>query len=119
MVKSSLGSGILAMPNALKNGGLLFGGIGTLLIGLLCGHCVHILVRSSHVLCRRTKTPKMTYSETAQTAFACGPKAIRPYANFMKMAVDTALCCTYFGGACVYVVFISTTIKQVSYCVIQ
>ncbi|XP_034950447.1 proton-coupled amino acid transporter-like protein pathetic [Chelonus insularis] len=114
MVKSSLGSGILAMPNAIKNGGLLFGGIGTILIGILCGHCVHILVKSSHALCKRTKTPSMTYSETAQAAFACGPKAIRPFANFMKIVVDTALCCTYFGGACVYVVFIATTIKQIT-----
>lgn len=114
MIKSSLGSGILAMPNAVRNGGLLFGGIGTIIIGMLCAHCVHILVKSSHVLCRRTKTPKMTYAETAQAAFACGPKPLRRMANFMKVVVDAALCATYIGGACVYVVFVSTSIKQVN-----
>lgn len=44
LLKSSLGSGILAMPMAFMNAGLLFGAIGTLVVGFLCTHCVHILV---------------------------------------------------------------------------
>lgn len=44
LLKSSLGSGILAMPMAFRNAGLLFGAIGTLVVGFLCTHCVHILV---------------------------------------------------------------------------
>ncbi|XP_012281262.1 proton-coupled amino acid transporter-like protein pathetic isoform X2 [Orussus abietinus] len=102
------------MPNAIKNGGLLFGAVGTLVIGFVCAHCVHILVKSSHVLCRRTKTPKMTYAETACAAFQCGPKILRPFANFSKVFVNAALCATYVGGACVYVVFVSESIKQVA-----
>lgn len=101
------------MPNAIKNGGVIFGGIGTIIIGLICAHCVHILVRSSHILCKRTKTPQMTYAETAEAAFLCGPKTVRPFANFSRMFVNAALCATYIGGACVYVVFVSTSIKQV------
>lgn len=112
LLKSSLGTGILAMPNAIKNGGVIFGGIGTIIIGLICAHCVHILVRSSHILCKRTKTPQMTYAETAEAAFLCGPKTVRSFANFSRMFVNAALCATYIGGACVYVVFVSTSIKQ-------
>ncbi|XP_076239344.1 proton-coupled amino acid transporter-like protein pathetic isoform X2 [Calliopsis andreniformis] len=114
LLKSSLGTGILAMPSAIKNGGLLFGGIGTIIIGFICAHCVHILVRSSHVLCRRTKTPRMSYAETAEAAFLCGPKAVRPFANASRHFVNAALCATYVGGACVYVVFIATSIMQVA-----
>lgn len=44
LLKSSLGTGILAMPMAFKNSGLLFGAIGTLVVGFLCTHAVHILV---------------------------------------------------------------------------
>ncbi|XP_076752801.1 proton-coupled amino acid transporter-like protein pathetic [Xylocopa sonorina] len=113
LLKSSLGTGILAMPNAIRNGGVLFGGIGTIVIGLICAHCVHILVRSSHVLCKRTKTPQMTYAETAEAAFRCGPKSLRPFAPVSRIFVNAALCATYVGGACVYVVFVSTSIKQV------
>ncbi|XP_008216697.1 proton-coupled amino acid transporter-like protein pathetic [Nasonia vitripennis] len=111
LIKSSLGTGILAMPSAIKNGGLLVGGIGTIIIGILCSHCVHILVRSSHVLCRRTKTPQMTYAETAGAAFESGPLAVRKYAAFAKNLVNWALCATYVGGACVYIVFIADAIK--------
>ncbi|XP_034187798.2 proton-coupled amino acid transporter-like protein pathetic [Osmia lignaria lignaria] len=114
LLKSSLGTGILAMPNAIKNGGVLFGGIGTIIIGVICAHCVHILVRSSHVLCKRTKTPQMTYAETAEAAFLYGPKPVRPFSNVSRIFVNAALCATYVGGSCVYVVFISTSIKQVA-----
>lgn len=114
LLKSSLGTGILAMPKAIKNGGVLFGGIGTIIIGIICAHCVHILVRTSHVLCRRTKTPQMTYADTAYAAFLCGPKPIRPWAFVSKIFVNTALCATYVGGACVYVVFIAASLKQVT-----
>lgn len=44
LLKSSLGTGILAMPMAFKNSGLLFGAVGTLIVGFICTHCVHILV---------------------------------------------------------------------------
>lgn len=114
LLKSSLGTGILAMPNAVKNGGALFGGIGTIIIGIICAHCVHILVRSSHVLCKKTKTPQMTYAETAEAAFFNGPKTLRPFANASRILVNIALSATYLGGTCVYVVFVSTSVKQVS-----
>lgn len=48
LLKSSLGTGILAMPAAFKNAGLLFGALGTIIVGLICTHCVHILV-STHM----------------------------------------------------------------------
>ncbi|XP_018054087.1 PREDICTED: proton-coupled amino acid transporter-like protein pathetic [Atta colombica] len=113
LLKSSLGTGILAMPHAIKNGGLVFGGIGTIIIGFICAHCVHILVRTSHILCRRTKTPQMTYAETAYAAFLCGPKPLRRWANISKIFVNTALCATYVGGSCVYVVFVSRSLQQI------
>lgn len=44
LLKSSLGTGILAMPNAFGNAGLLFGSVMTIIVGVLCTHCVWILV---------------------------------------------------------------------------
>lgn len=35
------------MPMAFRNAGLLFGGLGTIIIGILCTHCVHIFVSDS------------------------------------------------------------------------
>lgn len=49
LLKSSLGTGILMMPLAFSKGGLIFGVIGTILTGILCTHCVHILVSFSSI----------------------------------------------------------------------
>ncbi|GJQ78809.1 hypothetical protein Trydic_g2651 [Trypoxylus dichotomus] len=43
LLKGSLGTGILAMPNAFKNAGLIFGFVGTIVVGILCTHCVQLL----------------------------------------------------------------------------
>ncbi|CAG2067250.1 unnamed protein product, partial [Timema podura] len=50
LLKCSLGTGILAMPHAFRNAGIVFGFVITVLIGVVCTHCVHILVSSSKVL---------------------------------------------------------------------
>lgn len=44
LLKSSLGTGILAIPRAFKSAGLMVGLFGTIVIGLLCTHTIHILV---------------------------------------------------------------------------
>ncbi|CAH2257363.1 jg7576 [Pararge aegeria aegeria] len=43
LLKSSLGSGILAMPAAFKNAGLAIGAFGTIIVGFICTHCVYVL----------------------------------------------------------------------------
>lgn len=52
LLKSSLGTGILAMPNAFNNAGLVFGSVMTVIVGILCTHCVWILVSTPTVKSR-------------------------------------------------------------------
>ena len=76
LLKGNIGTGILAMPDAIKNSGLLVGNLGGsvpsiilnrkrsfsttfLFSGLvfmasICIHCMHLLVNNSQELCRRT-----------------------------------------------------------------
>ncbi|KAK6617716.1 hypothetical protein RUM43_013944 [Polyplax serrata] len=44
LLKTSLGSGILAMPMAFKNAGLVLGAFGTIFLGIICTHCIQMLV---------------------------------------------------------------------------
>lgn len=44
LLKSSLGSGVLAMPMAFRNSGYTFGVFATVAVGIMCTHCVQILV---------------------------------------------------------------------------
>nr|CAD7393740.1 unnamed protein product [Timema cristinae] len=49
MLKGSIGTGILAMPNAFMNAGLVVGAVGTVVVGFICFHCVHILVKGNGI----------------------------------------------------------------------
>ncbi|XP_075972582.1 proton-coupled amino acid transporter-like protein pathetic [Anticarsia gemmatalis] len=113
LLKSSLGSGILAMPAAFKNAGLAAGAIGTIVVGFICTHCVYVLVKTSQEVCVDAKKPSMGFAETCGAAFEYGPKRLRPWANFARTFIDYAMTCTYLAALCVYIVFIAENFKEV------
>lgn len=112
LLKGSLGSGILAMPMAFSNAGLWFGLVSTILIGAICTYCVHILVKCSQVLCRRTQTPSLAFADIAETAFLAGPEALHKWSRFARFIINSFLIIDLIGCCCVYVVFVATNIKQ-------
>jgi proton-coupled amino acid transporter len=113
LLKSSLGTGILAMPLAFSNAGLLFGGLATIIVGLACLLCVHQLVAVSHKLCRIAKVPVLGFAETAEKVFEYGPERTRKYAKLAKEFVDYSLLLTYYATCCVYIVFIASTFHDI------
>nr|CAD7441604.1 unnamed protein product [Timema bartmani] len=114
LLKCSLGTGILAMPHAFRNAGIVFGFVITVLIGVVCTHCVHILVKSSHILCRRQKIPSLTYAQTAELAFLSGPPSLQRFSSLSRIFASVMMALTYFCSLCVYLVFIATSIKQLA-----
>lgn len=44
VVKGSMGSGILSIPVAYKSGGLWTSLVGTVCVGVVYAHCVHMVV---------------------------------------------------------------------------
>ncbi|XP_017767789.1 PREDICTED: proton-coupled amino acid transporter-like protein CG1139 [Nicrophorus vespilloides] len=113
MLKGSLGTGILAMPEAFKNSGLLNGLVCTVLIGILCTYCLHILVKAQYVMCKRLKVPMLTYPESMKIALESGPQCLRRFANMSPILVDFFLIIYQLGICCVYVVFVAVNIKAV------
>ncbi|XP_045459723.1 proton-coupled amino acid transporter-like protein pathetic [Melitaea cinxia] len=112
LIKASLGSGLLAGPLAFSNAGWGLGLIGTLLIGFICGHCIHILVKTSLGCCKIERKPLLSYAETCKAAFQNGPIPLRSYANAASIFAEFSLLCTYVGVCCIYTVLISDSIKQ-------
>ncbi|CAB3241177.1 unnamed protein product [Arctia plantaginis] len=112
LLKSSLGSGILAMPAAFKNAGLAVGSLGTIVLGFICTHCIYILVKTSQEVCVEAKKPSMGFAETCGAVFEYGPKRLRPWANFARTCVDYTMTCTYLATLCVYVVFIAANLEE-------
>lgn len=113
LLKGSLGSGILAMPMAFKNAGLAFGVVATFAIGFICTYCVHILVKCSHVICRRIQVPSLGFADLAEAAFLAGPQAVHKFSGLARALINLFLVVDLLGCCCVYIVFVATNIKQV------
>ncbi|XP_075972581.1 proton-coupled amino acid transporter-like protein acs isoform X2 [Anticarsia gemmatalis] len=114
LLKASLGSGVLAMPLAFKNAGLVVGSLGTLFIGFICCHVIHVLVKTSQELCVELKRPALGYADTCDLVFQHGPKPVRKFAPFARELADWALALTHAGACCVYTVVIAESFRQVS-----
>ncbi|KAH8395576.1 hypothetical protein KR222_000484, partial [Zaprionus bogoriensis] len=113
LLKGNIGTGILAMPEAFKNAGLYVGLFGTLIMGAICTHCMHMLVNCSHELCRRLQQPSLDFSEVAFCSFETGPLGLRRYSQLARRVVTTFLFITQIGFCCVYFLFVALNIKNV------
>lgn len=111
LLKGSLGTGILAMPKAFSHAGYGVGIVGTIVIGFLCTYCIHLLIKSEYVLCKRRKIPSLTYPLTAIEALNDGPKFFRPCAKYAGHVINAFLLIYQLGTCCVYTVFIANNLK--------
>lgn len=82
MLKGSLGTGILAMPNAFYNSGYVTGIIATIIIGVLCTYCLHVLVKAQYELCKRLRVPILSYPMSMKYALEQGPQSLRWFAPY-------------------------------------
>ncbi|XP_068619514.1 proton-coupled amino acid transporter-like protein CG1139 [Battus philenor] len=113
LLKCSLGTGILAMPQAFARAGLVTGIVATVLVGILVTHCLHVLVRSQYSACKKLQVPLLSYPAAAATAFSNGPPSFRNLAKPCAITVDVFLVVYQLGICCVYIVFIADNIKKV------
>ncbi|KAF6200576.1 hypothetical protein GE061_005019 [Apolygus lucorum] len=113
LLKGSLGTGLLAMPYAFAHAGLWFGLVATCIIGIVCTYCIHILVKCSHILCRRMKVPSLGFADVAEVAFLAGPHGIRKFAAVSRAVINWFLIIDLLGCCCVYVVFVAKNLKPV------
>ncbi|XP_046978720.1 proton-coupled amino acid transporter-like protein CG1139 isoform X2 [Vanessa cardui] len=113
LLKSSLGSGLLAMPAAFKHTGLIPGFIGTFLVAIIATHCVHILVQTSRDICKECRRGYLSYTDTCVEVFKLGPKKLRPYTEIVRHFVDYAMAGVCLGGTSVYVIFIASSLKNI------
>ncbi|XP_019772876.1 proton-coupled amino acid transporter 1 [Dendroctonus ponderosae] len=114
LLKGNVGSGIFAMGDGIRNAGIIVGPIVVLILGVICTHCQHLLLKTARGLNESQKLEvSPDFAETVELCFANGPPRLRGMAKTMKRMVNLFLCVTQLGFCCVYFVFISENIKQV------
>ncbi|KAJ8737442.1 hypothetical protein PYW08_000037 [Mythimna loreyi] len=113
LLKCSLGTGILAMPQAFARAGLVTGILATIIVGALVTHCLRVLVRSQYAACKRLRVPLLTYPESMAAALEGGPPLLRRFAGSLAITVDVFLVVYQLGICCVYIVFIAANIKEI------
>lgn len=111
ILKANVGTGVLAMPNAFKDIGLWPGLILVPIIGVICIHCMNILIASHNILCDRFNFESLDYDQVAALSLACGPKRIRPIAKRAQLIVTIFLLLTQIGFCCVYVKFVVENVR--------
>lgn len=107
LLKSALGTGIFAIPNAFSRAGYIVGFISTIIIGSLATYCVHMIINMQYELCKKKRVscghhthqrwrsvwnnlkiflcsaqvPSMDYPSVGEAAILAGPKPLHKYAK--------------------------------------
>ncbi|XP_018320983.1 proton-coupled amino acid transporter-like protein pathetic isoform X2 [Agrilus planipennis] len=113
LLKSCLGTGILAMPAAFASSGLVLGIFATILASLIVTHCSYILVVCAHELYKRAGKTQMSFADIAEEACVRGPKWARKFGPSGRKVVDIGIFITYYGTCSAYAVIVAESFLMI------
>ncbi|XP_066505571.1 proton-coupled amino acid transporter 1 isoform X2 [Hoplias malabaricus] len=112
LLKGNIGTGLLGLPLAVKNAGLVMGPLCLLVMGIVAVHCMSVLVKCAHHLSAKLGKPFLSYGEAVEYGME-NVSWLRNHSHWGRHVVNLFLIITQLGFCCVYFVFLSDNIKQV------
>jgi solute carrier family 36 (proton-coupled amino acid transporter) len=115
LFKGNVGPGCYALADSVKNGGLILGPVLTLILGVICVHAQHMLLKCSAKMKNKHELKHWPdYAETVELCFSSSNnERLRKLAPMMKRICDIFICITQLGFCCIYFLFIGQNLKQV------
>ncbi|XP_066148001.1 proton-coupled amino acid transporter-like protein CG1139 isoform X1 [Euwallacea fornicatus] len=113
LIKGCLGTGLLAMPEGFKYSGMIFGIVFFIFIALFATYCIHVLVGSQYILCKKKKVGLLLYGDSIEYACEVGPSCFRKYRKIGSLLSNIFLISYQTGACCIYWVFVGTSLKYV------
>ncbi|KAF1318160.1 Vacuolar amino acid transporter, partial [Globisporangium splendens] len=103
ILKSFIGSGILFLPKAFQNGGMLFSIVGLFISAALSTFCMLRLTACSNAVMRMTGTGDVSYGQLGQRSFG----------RAGRFAVNVSLVLSQLGFCCSYLIFVEKNIGDI------
>ncbi|KAJ4946524.1 hypothetical protein JOQ06_024189 [Pogonophryne albipinna] len=121
LLKGNIGTGLLGLPLAVKNAGLVLGPISLLCMGVIAIHCMTVLGEQGISDVRRGDAVRDGECFLAEETLAVGKQSVSHQGRNAAsealpnnaVTVNVFLIITQLGFCCVYFVFLSDNIKQV------
>ncbi|XP_054166223.1 proton-coupled amino acid transporter 1-like [Oppia nitens] len=111
LVNGQIGSGILSMPKAFDDGGLIVAAICTPVIGIITTYCVHLLVNVSEHVCEQLEIPIPDYEQLAEYTLAIGWSPVKKWSHLAKIVTSLFITLSQVGACAVYYLFIAENLK--------
>ncbi|EDW08094.1 glutamate transporter polyphemus isoform X1 [Drosophila mojavensis] len=113
LLKCVIGTGILAMPLAMRYAGIVSGVLLSVLLMVLLTYCIHLLITGMTECCRRIHVPQVSMPQAVQIAYELGPACVHCFARAAGISTTCVLVFGQFGLCCVYIVFVSKNFKEI------